>query len=82
MTALAPCKRCGRMHSRIGEKRPEYFGRVLSALDAWKHNASLDIASIGRPTAASIELVRGYVVMLLADDQGLCVVCAEHAELP
>lgn len=77
-----PCKRCRFVHGRIGSKRPEYFGRVLSALDAWKRSASLTSIGIGRPTAASIDWVRGYVVMLLADEQGLCVACADKAVLP
>jgi hypothetical protein len=77
-----PCKSCGFVHGRMGAKRPEYFGRILAAFEAWKRSASLSTIGIGRPTAASIDFVRGYVVMLLADEQGLCVACADHAVLP
>lgn len=78
--AAAPCKSCGYVHGRLDAKRPEFYGRVLKALDAWQLSASL--GSVGHPPELAVVYVRTTVLMLLADEQGLCVNCVDKAVLP
>lgn len=73
-----PCKRCGKKHTRLGAMRPEYFARILRVLNGWRQTAQVAIG-LGRPTAATVEYVRSHLMMLLADDQGLCILCVDHA---
>lgn len=75
----APCKSCGHAHGRLGDKRPEYYRRILKALHGWETTARIGLYP---PTAEAIEHVRGFLLLLLADDQGLCVVCADQVVLP
>jgi hypothetical protein len=77
--SAAVCKSCGFAHGLLTDKRPEYYRQILKALHGWETTAKLGVYP---PTAEALELVRGYVHLLIADDQGLCVACADKVVLP
>lgn len=72
---MTPCKSCGFIEGRLTSRRAEYYRQVLGALDEWQRDSA-------RPSTGAIDHARGYVLLLLADDQGLCVLCADKVVLP
>jgi hypothetical protein len=78
--SAVPCKSCGFPNGRLtAERRADLYRRMLEAFELWAQFSGL---GAGRPTTRTMDYVREHLVLLLADDQGLCVLCVDKVELP
>jgi hypothetical protein len=78
MTA-APCKACGQVHGRLSAtRRGRLYRQLFASLAQWALMAAAGMA----PPVITIEQAGSQLGLILADDQGLCVACADEVVLP
>jgi hypothetical protein len=78
MTA-PPCKSCGHVQGRLSAlRRGTLYRELIALLAQWKAMATGDIA----PPVNAVDEAGQKLALILADDQGLCVACADEVQLP
>jgi hypothetical protein len=75
----APCKSCGHTEGRLSPtRRGTLFRELFALLGQWKAMAFGDVA----PPLPAIDQAGQKLALILADEQGLCVACADKVVLP